>query len=252
MSEPIPLGDDLLVDRDAEVGSPMLAAALDAQDIAAIGIALRIELVVVPQLVTAEGERQTRVFSFAGGKPRLLLFSSAATYAAFLGDDPERAFALQPGIAVVGILAGYGDLLEDVVFDAAGPRALSVNPSDFAAALNVVPAMTLGRLAEYPADADPAAARAVGLDIALTSGWFTINLGDAEQRDAQVRELIQKQFAGVDVQPALREQLVRKVRDTCIRAASVGGVAMAFLVAGYLSWMFTVRSTPSPKSIRSL
>lgn len=116
-----------------DVGSEPLARALAAQDVAAIGRALRHDVVVVPLMTTPEGETLNRVFEAPEGSARpyeVCLFSSTATLAAFLSDAPQRRFAVQRGAALVPFLEQHAGVIERVVFDPAGPRPMTATPQD--------------------------------------------------------------------------------------------------------------------------
>jgi hypothetical protein len=128
-------------DRDAipvaalpEVGSERPAAALEAQDVPAIGQALRHDVVVVPILRPADGEAQNRVFEAPEGSARpyeLCLFSSAQTLAEHLTPDaPDREFALRRGTTLVPFLVQHAEAIERVAFDPAGPHPMAATPED--------------------------------------------------------------------------------------------------------------------------
>lgn len=239
--------DKIVVDATELVGSARLAAALEAQDAAAIGAALRHDFVVVPVTRNASGEMETRVFAAAGSTddaPRydFCLFSSTETLQRFLGDVPNREFALRRGSSLDGFLAQYVDFLDSVVFDPAGPHPMRATAADVLAALEPQPeddevawvvegdvADPFG-LPDFPADADPRASRVTGFDLPLSGDWFPISVDDADQRDEQVAALVSRQLAKLGPAPVLRAELTRWLTDTCVRAAAGGAQFLAYLL----------------------
>lgn len=235
--------DEILVDRSTEVGSAGLAAALQAQDVAAIGQALRHDFVVVPQLRTESGELQVRVFESEhpdGATPyEFCLFSSTTTLAAYLADNPDREFALQRGESLVPFLESYQHLIERVVFDPAGPHPMTASPGDVLLSLRPQPGdddvawvshRPGGTLEQAAAPVDPLRTTVTGLDIALSNEWLVITLDDEKERDAQVSRLVTQQLAGLGSAPLLRAELERWLRESCSRAASAGGIFLAYLL----------------------
>ncbi|CAN5489049.1 hypothetical protein BH10ACT4_BH10ACT4_04890 [soil metagenome] len=241
MSDPV--DDGILVDRSTEVGSAALAAALEATDVAAIGRALRHDYVVVPQLRSADGELQVRVFESEhpeGATPyELCLFSSTEALAAYLGDNEDREFALQRGAALVPFLEQYRAVIERVVFDPAGPHPMMAIADDVLASLRPQPgdddvawvaSAPGGGLEEAALPLDPRASTVVGLDIALSREWFVIELEDAAARDEQVSLLVRRQLSALAPSPVLRAELERWLRESCARAATAGGRFLAYLL----------------------
>ena len=114
---------------DAGVGSARLAAALAAGDADAIGRALRLDVVIVPLTRGADGSAQIRVFQPAGAGYQLALFSSVPALAAFLAGDANREFDVQRGAALAPFLREHRELISQVVFDPAEPRAVAA-PTD--------------------------------------------------------------------------------------------------------------------------
>ncbi len=123
------------VTPDAGVGSARLAAALVTGDAEEIGRALRLDVVIIPLIHAADGERQIRVF-----QPRdadegqtasyeLALFSSVPALASFLAGDPNREFDVQRGAAIAPFLEENRALIGRVVFDPAGPHPVAA-PTD--------------------------------------------------------------------------------------------------------------------------
>ena len=240
MSDP---DESILVDRSSEVGSAALAAALEAQDVAAIGQALRHDYVVVPQIRGDDGDLQVRVFESEhpeGTTPyELCLFSSTETFAAYLADNDDREFALQRGSALAPFLETYRDLMERVVFDPAGPHPMTALPGDVLLSLAPQPgdddvawaqSAPGGALGDATLPLDAERSTVVGLDIALSREWFVIGLDDPAQRDAQVSQLVRRQLAAIGPAPALRAELERWLRESCERAASAGGRFLAYLL----------------------
>lgn len=125
------------VTPDAGVGSARLAAALASGDADAIGRALRLDVVIIPLILSPDGERQIRVFqpqgpgdAGAGGASyELALFSSVPALASFLAGDPNREFDVQRGAALAPFLEENRAVLERVVFDPAGPHPVAA-PTD--------------------------------------------------------------------------------------------------------------------------
>ncbi len=147
-----PTGPDLpdtpieMTAREAEAaGSSRLRDALVARDVEAIGRALRHDVVVLPLLVDpATGDQQIQVVGIPGDGPdpvglQLCLFSSGAAYERFIGDAPQRAFALVRGDAVRDALRTHGAALTQVAFDPADDHAMAANPADVLAVLEPQP-----------------------------------------------------------------------------------------------------------------
>lgn len=109
----------------AGVGSARLAAALAAGDADAIGRALRFDVVIVPLTRGADGSAQIRVFQPTGAGYQLALFSSVSALAAFLAGDAGREFDVRRGAALAPFLREHRELIEQVVFDPAGPHAVA-------------------------------------------------------------------------------------------------------------------------------
>lgn len=252
-----------------EVGSTALAAALAAEDVPAIGQALRHDVVVVPILRLADGEVQNRVFEAPEGSVRpfeLGVFSSAQTLAAFLADAPDRQFALRPGTSLVPFLTEHLGVIERVTFDPAGPHPMASTPEDVLLALAPQPgdddvawvsAPLVGlhaRLDGTPGEtADPhvceeerpehlppldlrdaavvARVRAEGFDLSLPPQWFVVDLADPARRQKQIRSLVRRQTGVLSDRGArLRRDLRDWLDRTGEHAASAGGRLFAFLV----------------------
>lgn len=252
-----------------EVGSERLAAALEAQDVPAIGQALRHDVVVVPILRPADGETQNRVFEAPEGSARpyeLCLFSSAQTLAAYLtADAPDREFALRRGTTLVPFLVQHAEAIERVAFDPAGPHPMVATPEDVLLVLASQPgdddvAWVAGDLPDIgdtspvaeddttptdeiegavvplseltPDDADAIAhARAVGFDLNLPRQWAVIELDDDERRRQQVRRLVKQQTTVLgDRGSRLRRDMREWLERAGERASSAGGRLLAFLL----------------------
>jgi hypothetical protein len=220
-----------------EVGSERLAAALAAQDVPAIGQALRHDVVVVPIVRGPDGETQNRVFEPPAGSTRpyeLCLFSSARTLAAFLRGAPDREFALRRGDTLAPFLERHADVLERVVFDPAGPHPMAASVADVSALL--VPQPGDDELA-WVTGPDPEPARpedrlrSVGFDLRLPEQWAVIELDDADARARQVRELVRRQTRVLGDRGArLRQDLRAWLESAGERAVSAGGRLQAFLL----------------------
>jgi hypothetical protein len=115
----------------------VLAAALEAQDAAAVAFALRNDTAVVP-LLPAEGSTQVRVFRAPGSERyTLLLFSSAANYALMLPQEGELKALLYGRAQLVEFLELHLDSLESVWFDVAGPHPMQADPLELLSALTL-------------------------------------------------------------------------------------------------------------------
>ena len=122
---------------DPAYTSTLLAEALEAQDVAAVAFAMRNDKVIVP-LLNVEGPAQVRVFKRDDAdKYMLLLFSSAANYAAMLPSETNhRVLAYDPHTLREFLETNLG-VLEAVWFDVAGPHPMQATPDDVLAALAV-------------------------------------------------------------------------------------------------------------------
>lgn len=234
-----------------EVGSAALAAALAARDVAAIGQALRHDVVVVPLMTLPDGTTQDRVFEPPAGAQRpyeLYVFSSTATLAQFLQGSPERGFALRRGTALAPFLESYRTVLERVVFDPAGPYPMEASVDDVLRVLQPRPgddevawataAASLGApsgdvsgqptaTGRTPGPAD----RAVAFDLVLPDDWFVLDLADPVARSRQVRELARRQTKVLGDRGArLRADLRSWLDETSGRAATAGGRLQAYLL----------------------
>lgn len=246
MTEHSPGDDDaILVAATEDVGSARLAVALAARDPEAIGRALRHDVVVVPLTEGSDGAPLTRVFAAdRPGRYELLLFSSTQSFSAFLAGNENRRFALQRGRGLRDFLLAQHEVLDRVVFDAAGPHPMAASVDDVIDALTPRAAdddvdwvasggaavRASAGLEDLPEEADPTRSRVVGLDIALNGDWFVIALDDEQVREAQVAELAKRQLASVPDARVLRAEVVRWLQEACRRAAAGGGRFLAFLL----------------------
>ncbi|MEE6272336.1 hypothetical protein [Georgenia wangjunii] len=228
-------GHVLPVDPSSDVGSERLAAALAARDVPAIGQALRHDYVVVPIVRGPGGETQVAVYGSgeSPGSYELCVFSSAATFAAFVADSPNREFALRTGTSLAPVLTEHRALLGRVVFDPAGPHPVQASVEDVLARLE--PEITDDDVAWVagtgPApDEGPVADRAVGLDLALPDDWFVLDVTDPGTVEKQAARLVRRQLRGVPASPALRNELTRWLTTAGTTASADGGRFLAFLL----------------------
>ncbi len=128
MAEPIQ-ADDPAYRSDA------LAAALEAQDTAAVAFALRNDRVIVP-LLPVEGPPQVRVFRRGDADQyMLLLFSSAETYVRMIPQETDHRVLAYDRATLLEFLQQNVGVLEAVWFDVAGPHAMHAAPQDVLDAL---------------------------------------------------------------------------------------------------------------------
>ena len=121
----------------AAFSSPSLAAALEAQDVVAVALALRNDRVGVPLLGDDELP-QVRVFRAGDAdKYMLLLFSSSEEYVRMVPDEPEHHLAAYDGETLRDFLEQNIGVLELVWFDVAAPHAMQANPQDVLDALRL-------------------------------------------------------------------------------------------------------------------
>ena len=116
---------------------PALAAALEAEDVVAVALALRTGGVVVP-LLPVDPPDQVRVFRRGDAdKYMLLLFSSTDTYAAMVPEESELPVATYSAADLLDFLKQNEGVLEAVWFDVAGPHSMQALPADVIAALEL-------------------------------------------------------------------------------------------------------------------
>lgn len=116
---------------------PALAAALKAEDVVAVALALRTGGVVVP-LLPVDPPDQVRVFRRGDAdKYMLLLFSSADTYEAMVPEESELPVATYSAADLLDFLKQNEGVLEAVWFDVAGPHSMQALPADVIAALEL-------------------------------------------------------------------------------------------------------------------
>lgn len=128
-----------MADGVSRLGSEKLAAALEAQDVAAVAFALRNDHVVVPML-SVDAPPQVRVFR-RGDADRymLLLFSSPDTYTQMVPDEDDLQMLGYDAEALRQFLSENLGVLESVWFDVAGPHAMQAAPQDVLDALQLGP-----------------------------------------------------------------------------------------------------------------
>ena len=126
-----------MIDETSQLGSEQLAAALEAQDVAAVAFALRNDHVVVPML-PVDGPPQVRVFR-RGDADRymLLLFSSPDNYKQMVPEEDEHRMLGYDAAALREFLTENIGVLESVWFDVAGPHAMQAAPQDVLDALQL-------------------------------------------------------------------------------------------------------------------
>ena len=126
-----------MIDETSQLGSEQLAAALEAQDVAAVAFALRNDHVVVPML-PIDGPPQVRVFR-RGDADRymLLLFSSPDAYRQMVPEEDEHRMLGYDAAALRDFLTENIGVLEAVWFDVAGPHAMQAAPQDVLDALEL-------------------------------------------------------------------------------------------------------------------
>jgi hypothetical protein len=220
-----------------DVGSERLAAALAAMDVPAIGRALRQDYVIVPLTRGPAGETQTKVVEDDDPEDErrwaLLLFSSTAAFATYLGDSSEREFDIRTGSSLAPFIEQYRHLLRRVVFDPAGPHPVQASVED-----------VLWSLTPDASDDDVAwitdgeattsiglrpGERVIGLELPLGHDWTSVDLTDPKRIEKDVSALVKAQLAGLPRAPSLRGQLTAWLGSTARRAAGAGGQRMAFL-----------------------
>jgi hypothetical protein len=114
-----------------------LAAALQAEDVVAVALALRSAGAIVP-LLPEDGEPQVRVFRRGDAdKYMLLLFSSSATYEAMLPEESDPPVTVYDAATLLDFLQQNEGVLETVWFDVAGPHAMQAEPADVIVALRL-------------------------------------------------------------------------------------------------------------------
>lgn len=115
-----------------DFSSPVLAEALEKQDMAAVAFALRHHPVVVPLASAVDRDKPTAtpdVWMYRQpetARLALLLFSNATHKPAAL----PPFVALYDGEWLSAFLRTYGDDIETVFFDIAGPHAMQATPAE--------------------------------------------------------------------------------------------------------------------------
>jgi hypothetical protein len=135
--------------KKARAENSALAAALEAEDVVAVALALRSAGAIVPLLPDdapgvdasgsdAGGGAQVRVFRRGDAdKYMLLLFSSTATYEAMLPEETSPPISVYGADELLDFLQQNEGVLEAVWFDVAGPHAMQADPADVIAALTL-------------------------------------------------------------------------------------------------------------------
>lgn len=229
-------------------GSQFLTAALASGDRAAVGRALRDDVVVVPILERADGTPQVRVFPAPEGSAapyEVCLFSSAQALAGFLQDDPGREFSLRRRDSLVPFLRRHGAALGRVVVDPGGAHAMTFEVSELLAAFDgEAPAddptglfdesgagISIEGLQAMATVDESGGSRGIGIELNLPDHWAIIDLEDPETRDRQIREIVKQQTAVLSDRGApLRRDLRERLGDVAARAAGAGGQVMAYLL----------------------
>ena len=136
--------------------SAALAAALAAQDVAAVAYALRNDVVIVPQLVVKGQGEQVRVFGREGTDKRmLLLFSSAENYVRMVPHEADAQVMVGDAQWLRDFLTVHRNVLEMVFFDIAGPHVMQAAPDDLMKALGDLPGADSGAAADAPSGDQP-------------------------------------------------------------------------------------------------
>ncbi|MCU1598842.1 MAG: dehydrogenase [Glaciihabitans sp.] len=143
-----------MASKKARAENGALAAALEAEDVVAVALALRSAGAIVPLLPDDAGgadfggadfgdadagdAAQVRVFRRGDAdKYMLLLFSSSATYEAMLPEETSPPIAVYGADELLDFLRQNEGVLEAVWFDVAGPHAMQADPADVIAALTL-------------------------------------------------------------------------------------------------------------------
>jgi hypothetical protein len=238
-----------MTDQPAAPGpSPDLGAALASGDRVAVGRALRDGPVIVPHLTRDDGTPQVRVFPAPEGSKahyEVCVFSSAASLAAFLGDDPGRDFSLRRRDSLALFLRRHGAALDRVVVDPADPAPMAFTVPELLAALETAPVADdptgffdetgagispEGREALATTD-EPGGSRGIGIELNLPAHWVLLDLDDPEAREKEIRDVVKRQTASLgDRGATLRRDLRDRMIDAAAQAASAGGQVMAYLV----------------------
>ncbi|HEV7957543.1 MAG: uncharacterized protein JWL94_1749 [Microbacteriaceae bacterium] len=112
-----------------------LAAALEAQDSAAVAFALRNDIVIVP-LLPVDGPAQVRVFRAPGAETNtLLLFSSAGNYVRMVPKEDDHRILPYDRAQLQEFLEKHLDAIDTVWFDVAGPHPMQADPRELLSAL---------------------------------------------------------------------------------------------------------------------
>lgn len=231
----------------AATDSPALAGALAAGERTAVLTALRLEAVVVPHLARHDGTPQVRVFDAPDGSARpyeLCLFSSAASLAAYLRDDPGREFSLRRRESLAPFLHRHGAVLARVVLDPGGPHSMTLGVDEVVDALDLDAdddptgladdtgaGISIEGLHAMASVDRSGGSRGIGLELNLPDHWAIVDLDDAELRDRQIRAIVKQQGAVLgDRGAGLRRDLRDQLTDVAVKAEAAGGKVMAYLL----------------------
>ncbi|MFI9486384.1 SseB family protein [Promicromonospora sp. NPDC052451] len=232
----------------SDAGSVALARALAAGDRAAVGRALRDDVVVVPILDREDGTPQVQVFPAPEGSVRpyqLCLFSTTQTLATFLQDAPERAFSMRRRDSMAPFVTRHGAALEQVVIDPAGPSPMTFGVTDFLTALDPQPpaddptglfdetgtGISGEALHALGTVEEPGGFRGLGIELNLPEHWAVIELDEPERRERQIRDIVKQQTAKLgDRSAPLRRDLREKLIEVADKAEAAGGKVMAYLL----------------------
>jgi hypothetical protein len=127
--------------KKSELSSPVLGEALEKQDMAAVAFALRHHPVVVPLASALDPDDPTAtpdVWMYRQpetARLALLLFSHEAHKPAAL----PPFVTLRDGDWLGAFLRTYGDDIETVFFDIAGPHAMRATPDELTRVLSLEP-----------------------------------------------------------------------------------------------------------------
>lgn len=114
-----------------------LAAALAAQDSAAVASALRNGTTIVP-LLALDGPAQVRVFRASADSPHtLLLFSSTVNYVRMLPQETDLRVLSYGRAQLTEFLEAHLDEIGSVWFDVAGPFPMQAAPAELLTALTL-------------------------------------------------------------------------------------------------------------------
>ncbi len=223
-------GQVITVAADAELGSPVLAAALATGEPAEVLDGLAFGMALVPVIAGPEGYQAAAFAAKGGGPADLLLFSSAVSYAAFVGSSVLRHFVVRHGVGAIELAVRHAAVLRDLVLDPGQPHSTTLPVSLFVEILSSAAAEGIG--AEVELDEEEAESLPVAFKPALTKHWALLDLRDEEGRDQQIRELVKRQTRSLSDRGAgLRQDMRVWLRRMAQQAASAGGRDFGFLLS---------------------